>query len=173
MFASLTLMLNLLASCGFQLRGVGVLPKNLELVTLDCQPTDAQRLCEVIRRQLAAINIRVAEEDSDDLSAPPDNQLVIASLEDKRRAASIASDASAAEIEFSRSVDFNFRSVKLGEQTLEMTAKQFQTYQYTELSVLGKEKEEQQVIDNLNQRLANEILNRLASAIALAEEDNL
>ena len=42
---------------------------------------------------------------------------------------------------------------------------QFQTFQYTELSVLGKDKEERQVKDNLDQLLTTEILNRVGSAL--------
>jgi LPS-assembly lipoprotein len=168
---SLILLLIISASCGFQLRGTGVMPETLEIIALDCEPVDAQKLCSIIRRQLAAENISVVEESLTELEAEPATQLIISSVDDKRRAASIARDASTAEIEFSRSVDFNIRSTELGDRTLEMTAKQFQTYQYTELSVLGKDKEEEEVKDNLNQRLATEILGRLASALALADEE--
>lgn len=143
------------------------MPSAIGSVALYCEPADAQELCSIIRSQLATANIKVIEQNGES-DENPENHLVISSVENKRRAASIARDASAAEIEFSRSVDFSFRSDKLLEEPLELTARQFQTYQYTELSVLGKEKEEQQVKDNLDQRLANEILNRLASAITLS-----
>lgn len=171
----LVFMLAFLAGCGFQLRGEGILPEALQAVRLDCRPIDAQLLCNEIRRQLSAQEITVAEADSvkdgsDKQSADLTTQLVISSIDDNRRAASIARDASIAEIEFSRTVDFIVMSPDLQDQGVEMTATQFQTYQYTELSVLGKEKEEQQVKDNLNRLLANEILNRAASVLALTDQ---
>jgi len=210
---SLVLIVLILASCGFRLRGTGILPESLQRVVLVCQPNNANNLCAELRNQLSIAGIEIIDgeenesaedseaetnrehskgeedregennsegkDDSEDSavkedaeqetpSAAADATLVIAAIKDKRRAASIASDASTAEIEFSRSVDFEVRSADLTAGRVKMTANQFQTYQYTELSVLGKEKEEEQVIANLNRLLATEILNRSASAISLA-----
>jgi LPS-assembly lipoprotein len=160
--------LPVISGCGFHLRGQGILPDSLKQIVLKCRPADAQNLCNEIRSQLATEDIIITESDTQEDPVNTATNLVISSVKDRRRAASLAQDASAAEIEFSRSIDFEFYSRSLGVKAKTMTATQFQTYQYTELSVLGKEKEEQQVKGNLDQMLATEIINRLASTLTLS-----
>lgn len=149
--------------CGFHLRGQGSLPTTLQALVLDCEPVKAQNLCKEIGKQLKRENIKIIDPDNS-----PDTKnaaLVIQELKDKRRAASIAQDASTAEIEFSRTVDFVLLKPSSEVPPQPMKATQYQTYQYTELSVLGKEKEEQQVRENLDQLLATDILNRMGSML--------
>lgn len=162
---TLSLLLMLPIGCGFHLRGSGVLPGNFQQIVLDCEPVKAENLCRNIRRQLSAGGITTTSATGEDSEASDAEglSLVIDSVRDKRRAASLAADASAAEIELSRTVEFTVKTPAQEEQPATLSATQFQTYQFTELSVLGKEKEEQQVRDNLDQLLATEILNRSAS----------
>jgi len=149
--------------CGFHLRGSGVLPDNLQQIVLDCEPVKAANLCRNIRSRLKAGGVTTTTTEDSEASAAEGLSLVINSVRGKRRAASLAADASAAEIELSRTVEFTVNTPAQEEEPATLTATQFQTYQFTELSVLGKEKEEQQVMDNLDQLLATDILNRTTS----------
>jgi outer membrane lipopolysaccharide assembly protein LptE/RlpB len=87
--------------------------------------------------------------------------LRILSLVGGRRAVTLTANAGAAEFEVSRTVVFEMQKGRL---TLlkETTLRQFQTYRYDSASVLGKDKEETQIKNDLDSLLAFQIVNRIA-----------
>ncbi|WP_431688248.1 LPS assembly lipoprotein LptE [Hahella sp. NBU794] len=146
----------LVSGCGFHLRGQMELPSSLQALNLSCPEGDARVLCGKVRESLQQASVQVSEGGAD---APT---LAIGSVENSRRAVSLDSSANAAEYELSRKVTFSLTDAQ-GEPLIQPTSlQQFQSYQYDKLSVLGKEKEENSIRDDLDKLLATEILNRLA-----------
>ncbi len=150
------------SGCGFHLRGTQFNPVNIESLVLSCDVKRGRDFCLDLRRQIQQQEIHIAEPGSDQATELP--ILTILNIDDRRRAASLASDASAAEIEFSREVSYSVKSPRQSSKNFK--ARQARTYQYSELSVLGKEKEEQDVLKGLNRRLSAEILQRSSNFLS-------
>ena len=167
----LTLTLITSIGCGFHLRGKGDLPENIEQLVLDCQAVITQNLCKIIREQLELADISVMESVYDKDAEEISTILIIESLKEKRRAASLAADASAAEIELSRTAEFLVISPSTGGKPVALRATQFQSFQYSKRNVLGKAREEDQVVADIDRLLALEILNRFTSTISAPASD--
>ncbi|WP_344807443.1 LPS assembly lipoprotein LptE [Allohahella marinimesophila] len=143
------------AGCGFRPRGNIVLPDGLRAMNLVCTQAMDSNFCDVVDRQLSEAGVTIAE-DSDRLPT-----LTIGEVRTERRAVSISNNAIAAEFQVVRLV--NFSLTDLGATLIPQTQlAQSQVYRYDELSVLGKEKEEEQIIEDLDQQLSAELMLRLS-----------
>lgn len=143
------------SGCGFRPRGNIVLPDGLRAMNLACTQALDSNFCDVVKRQLTEAGVTVAE-DSDRLPT-----LTIGAVRTLRRAVSISNNAIAAEFEVTRQVEFSLTD--LGAVLIPNTLlSQAQVYSYDELSVLGKEKEEDQIIEDLDQQLSAELMLRLS-----------
>ena len=155
--ALLALLINIVFSsgCGFRPRGNIVLPDGLRAMNLVCTQAMDSSFCDVVNRQLSESGVTIAE-DSDRLPT-----LTIGEVRTERRAVSISNNAIAAEFQVLRLVDFSLTD--LGATLIPPTQlAQSQVYRYDEFSVLGKEKEEAQIIEDLDQQLAAELMLRLS-----------
>ncbi|WP_157497061.1 LPS assembly lipoprotein LptE [Hahella ganghwensis] len=151
---------SLTAGCGFHLRGQVVLPENLKQMALSCPRENSRNLCLNIEESLQQAGIQIIKTD-DAVSVA---RLSIQDVKDQRRAVSIASDAGVAEYELSRSVRFTFTDAQGNPVISDGRTTQFQSYRFDETSVLGKDKEEEQIKEELNQLLSQDILNRVATS---------
>ncbi len=177
------------SSCGFQLRGLHALDQKPAWpeIKLDC-PEQEKFFCNRLRDQLIQAGSRVidvssrtdafpadggsalaaGERQTEEVLADPNGQpptaiptLRIASLVGGRRAVTLTANAGAAEFEVSRSVLFEMSEGPTMLLT-PTTLRQFQTYRYDSSSVLGKDKEETQIRNDLDNLLAYQIANRVA-----------
>ncbi|WP_416397653.1 LPS assembly lipoprotein LptE [Allohahella sp. A8] len=141
--------------CGFRPRGNIVLPDGLRAMNLVCAQAIDSNFCDVVDRQLTEAGVTIAT-DSDRLPT-----LIIGEVRTDRRAVSISNNAIAAEFQVARLVEFSLTD--LGATLIPPTQLvQSQVYRYDELSVLGKEKEEEQIIEDLDQQLSAELMLRLS-----------
>jgi outer membrane lipopolysaccharide assembly protein LptE/RlpB len=126
----LAVILSLLSGCGFRPRGNIVLPDGLRAMNVACTQAIDSNFCDVVKRQLNEGGVTVAE-DSDRLPT-----LTIGEVRTLRRAVSISNNATAAEFEVTRQVEFSLTD--LGAVLIPPTLlSQSQVYSYDELSVLG------------------------------------
>ncbi len=153
----------LLSGCGFHLRGQLVLPENLQQVQLECKADNSRQLCLNIRNLLQDADITVVPAN---ITGTPVARLHIDEISDNRRAASIGNDAGVAEYELTRSVKFRFNDEQGNSVIADGKTTQFQSYRFDELSILGKDKEEEQIREELDQLLAQDILSRVAASAA-------
>jgi len=153
----------LLSGCGFHLRGQLILPTNLQAIQLNCAPANSRQLCLNIRNLLQDTEIQIAPSNITDTTVA---RLHIDEITDQRRAVSIGNDAGVAEYELTRSVKFRFNNEQGNPVIADGKTTQFQTYRFDELSILGKDKEEEQIREELDQLLAQDILSRVAASAA-------
>ena len=153
----------LLTGCGFHLRGQLVLPENLQQVQVNCTVANSRQLCLNIRNLLQDADIQIVPSNVTDTTVA---KLHIDEITDQRRAVSIGSDAGVAEYEVTRSVRFRFNDEQGNPVIADGKTTQFQTYRFDELSILGKDKEEEQIREELDQLLAQDILGRVAASAA-------
>ncbi len=151
---------SMVSGCGFHLRGQIELPENLRQMALSCPQDESRDLCLNLRKSLEQSGIEII--DSSSATTGLAAVLSINEVEDQRRAVSIGNDAGVAEYEVTRSVRFSFTDARGNPIIADGKTSQFQSYRFDETSVLGKDKEEEQIRKELNQLLAQDILNRVA-----------
>ncbi|OZG72385.1 hypothetical protein BTA51_16790 [Hahella sp. CCB-MM4] len=147
---------SIVSGCGFHLRGQVDLPDNLKQMALSCPQESSRDLCLNLKKSLEQAGIQILDS-TDDAAV-----LSINDVKDQRRAVSIGNDAGVAEYEVTRSVKFSFTDAEGNPVIADGKTSQFQSYRFDETSVLGKDKEEEQIRKELNQLLAQDILNRVA-----------
>ncbi|KPQ28194.1 MAG: LPS-assembly lipoprotein [Marinobacter excellens HL-55] len=145
-----------LAGCGFQLRGTSPVPAALQPLAVDCPDTLPGRFCQSVRDQLTLGGVELAE------SAQADYVLRLRSYQQDRRASAITAQAAAAEYILRHTVSlelFTADRVPLIAST-ELSASE--TYRYDETNVLAKQREEEELRQQLGDRLAQQVIFRLA-----------
>ena len=145
-----------LAGCGFHLRGTSTVPNAIQPLALSCAADLPEQLCKAIRNQLELSGVR--QSDTETAAAI----LEVRSFQQDRRANAVTAQAAAAEYTLRQSVTI---TAKTGNQVplfVEETVNSAETYRYDETNVLAKQREEDQLQKELSQRLAQQILFRLA-----------
>lgn len=145
-----------LAGCGFHLRGTSTVPEAVQPLALECATDLPEKLCNAIRNQLELSGVRQTGAESAAAI------LEVSNFQQDRRANAITAQAAAAEYTLRQSVDI---SAKTGDQIplfVDETVNSAETYRYDETNVLAKQREEDQLQEELSQRLAQQILFRLA-----------
>jgi LPS-assembly lipoprotein len=139
-----------LAACGFHLRGVSSMPKALSVLNLDC--AGGQHLCGKLTRELEASGVTLQT------SAP--YTLTVSKIQSTRRAVAFTATATAAEYEITQSAEF----LLTDESKIPIVKGHVNTQQNHQYdnSVLAKNREEQQIIDDLDSQLASRIVSRLS-----------
>lgn len=146
----------LIAGCGFQLRGAPPVSSALQPLAVDCAENVPGQLCDAVREQLelGRIDLKPAEE--------ADFVLKIGNFRQERRASAITLRAAAAEYTLRHTVDIEVitsDNIPLIEPT---DLNSSETYRYDESNVLAKQREEEALREQLHNRLAQQIIFRLA-----------
>lgn len=153
---AIAMMTFLLGACGFQLRGAPPVSAALEPLNLDCQSPVPTDLCQSVQEQLELGGVELASEPE------AAYKLRIRGFERDRRASAITSQAAAAEYTLRHSVDLELVSsdgIPIIATTRLTTS---ESYRYDETNVLAKQREEDSLRQQLTERLAQQILFRLA-----------
>lgn len=146
----------LVAGCGFQLRGAPPVSPALQPLAVDCADNIPEQLCNGVRDQLelGRIELQSAQE--------ADFVLKIRNFSQDRRASAITVRAAADEITLRHAVDVEVLTadnIPLIEPT-NLTSSE--TFRYDESNVLAKQREEDDLRQKLFDRLAQQIIFRLA-----------
>ncbi|WP_100638628.1 LPS assembly lipoprotein LptE [Marinobacter salexigens] len=145
-----------LGACGFQLRGAPPVSSALEPLELDCLSPVPTSLCLSVRQQLELGGIELAS------GQDANYQLRVRGFEQDRRASAITVQAAAAEYTLRQSVEVELMSadgIPIIASTRLTTS---ESYRYDETNVLAKQREEDNLQQQLSDRLAQQIIFRLA-----------
>ncbi|WP_273204838.1 LPS assembly lipoprotein LptE [Marinobacter subterrani] len=146
----------LLAGCGFQLRGAPPVSAALQPLAVDCSSPVPETLCLSIREQLKLGDIKLAPVEQADYI------LRLADFEQDRRASAITSRAVAAEYTLRHSIAIEVVSSDRIPIVATTRLNTTESYRYDETNVLAKQREEEALRRQLNDRLAQQVLFRLA-----------
>ncbi|MDO6443791.1 LPS assembly lipoprotein LptE [Marinobacter sp. 2_MG-2023] len=144
-----------LGACGFQLRGASPVSSALEPLHLDCQAPVPTALCVAVRNQLELGGVLLASDEE------AKYHLKIRNFEQDRRASAITVQAAAAEYTLRHSVNLEVISgdgIPIIASTRLSTS---ESYRYDETNVLAKQREEENLQQQLSDRLAQQIIFRL------------
>ncbi|WP_298448308.1 LPS assembly lipoprotein LptE [uncultured Marinobacter sp.] len=145
-----------LSACGFQLRGAPPVSSALEPLELICQSPVPTSLCQSVREQLELGGVELATNQN------ANYRLRIRDFAQDRRASAITVQAAAAEYTLRQSVDLELVSADgipiIASTRLTTT----ESYRYDETNVLAKQREEENLQQQLSDRLAQQIIFRLA-----------
>jgi len=146
-----------LGACGFQLRGASPVSSALEPLNLDCQAPVPTSLCLAVREQLELGGVQLASgEDANYL-------LRIRGFKQDRRASAITVQAAAAEYTLRHSVNLELISADGVPVIASTRLTTTESYRYDETNVLAKQREEDSLQQQLSDRLAQQIIFRLAT----------
>lgn len=153
LFLTLSLVLT---GCGFQLRGASSVPEAVQPLALDCTSTASDRLCRAVENQLRMANVSMAE--VNDAAAV----LILRDFRQERRANAVTARAGAAEYTLRQTVRVEVISANQTPLIAPDTVTSTETYRYDETNVLAKQQEEEALQEELYQRLAQQVIFRLA-----------
>lgn len=145
-----------LGACGFQLRGAPPVSSALEPLDVDCQESVPTSLCQSVQEQLELGGVELATGQN------AGYHLKIQNFERDRRASAITVQAAAAEYTLRHSVDLELISSDKVPIIASTSLTTTESYRYDETNVLAKQREEENLQRQLNDRLAQQIIFRLA-----------
>ena len=146
----------LLAGCGFQLRGAPPVSLALEPLAVDCSSQVPDTLCRSVREQLSLGNVNLAP------VADADYILRLKNFERDRRASAITAQAAAAEYTLRHSVDLEVVSADRVPMVATTRLTTTESYRYDETNVLARQREEETLRQQMDDRLAQQVIFRLA-----------
>lgn len=150
----------LVAGCGFQLRGAPPVSAALQPLAVACASGIPGALCQSVREQLSLGQVQLTDRET------ADYVLRLSDFESDRRASAITAQAAAAEYTLRHSVDLEVvtaNGIPLVPSTRLNTT---ESYRYDETNVLAKQREEEALRQQMNDRLAQQIIFRLAPLTA-------
>ncbi len=145
-----------IAGCGFQLRGAPPVSSALQPLAVDCSDNVPGQLCNAVREQLelGRIDLRPVEE--------ADFVIRIGNFRQERRASAITLRAAAAEYTLRHTVNIQVLTADNIPLIEPADLNSSETYRYDETNVLAKQREEEALQEQLHDRLAQQIIFRLA-----------
>lgn len=146
----------LLSGCGFQLRGAPPVSSALEPLAVECSTPVPDTLCRSLREQLKLGNVRIAP------VADADYILRLKNFERDRRASAITAQAAAAEYTLRHSVDLEVISADRVPMVATTRLTTSESYRYDETNVLARQREEETLQQQMDDRLAQQAIFRLA-----------
>lgn len=146
----------LIAGCGFQLRGAPPVSSALEPLSVDCSSQVPDTLCRSLREQLNLGNVRLAP------VSEADYILRLRNFERDRRASAITAQAAAAEYTLRHSVDLEVVSSDRVPMVGTTRLTTSESYRYDETNVLARQREEEALRQQMDDRLAQQVIFRLA-----------
>lgn len=154
--AALLTLAVLVAGCGFQLRGTSPVPAALQPLAVDCPDSLPGDFCNSVHQQLTLGGVEVVSE------ANADYLLRLRNYQQDRRASAITSRAVAAEYTLRHSVDIELLTAERIPLIAQTELAASETYRYDETNVLAKQREEDDLRQQLGDRLAQQVIFRLA-----------
>ena len=150
------LTLTTLAGCGFQLRGTSPVPAALQPLAVECPDSLPARFCQSVREQLSlgGIELKPATE--------ADYLLRLERYQQDRRASAITAQAAAAEYILRHTVTIELLTADRVPLIAATDLSASETYRYDETNVLAKQREEEELRQQLGDRLAQQVIFRLA-----------
>ncbi|MDY6840975.1 MAG: LPS assembly lipoprotein LptE [Pseudomonadota bacterium] len=145
----------LLVGCGFQLRGVPPVSAALEPLAVDCSSPVPDTLCRALREQLSLGNVSLAP------VADADYILRLKNFKQDRRATAITAQAAAAEYTLRHSVDLELISADRVPLIATTRLTTSESYRYDETNVLARQREEETLRQQMDDRLAQQVIFRL------------
>lgn len=152
----IAVMAMLFTGCGFQLRGAPPVSSALEPLAVDCSSQVPETLCGAIREQLSLGNVSLAP------VADADYILRLKNFERDRRASAITAQAAAAEYTLRHSVDLEVISADQVPMVATTRLTTSESYRYDETNVLARQREEETLRQQMDNRLAQQVIFRLA-----------
>lgn len=146
----------MLTGCGFQLRGAPPVSSALEPLAVECSNPVPDTLCRSLREQLNLGNVRIAP------VADADYILRLKNFERDRRASAITAQAAAAEYTLRHSVDLEVISADRVPMVATTRLTTSESYRYDETNVLARQREEETLQQQMDDRLAQQVIFRLA-----------
>jgi len=146
----------MLVGCGFQLRGTSPVPATLQPLAVDCPDSLPGRFCQSVRDQLRLGGIELKD------AASADYVLRLRSYQQDRRASAITAQAAAAEYILRHQVTMELLTADRIPLIAATDLTTSETYRYDETNVLAKQREEEELREQLGDRLAQQVLFRLA-----------
>ncbi|ABM19820.1 LPS assembly lipoprotein LptE [Marinobacter nauticus] len=145
-----------LTGCGFQLRGSSPVPAALQPLAIDCPASMPGQFCQSLREQLKLGGIELRD------PGQSDYLLRLSDYRQDRRASAITAQAAAAEYILRHTVAMELvtRDQIPLIATTDLSASE--TYRYDETNVLAKQREEDELRQQLGDRLAQQVIFRLA-----------
>jgi LPS-assembly lipoprotein len=153
---SAAVMAAFLAGCGFQLRGAPPVSSALEPLAVDCSSQIPGTLCQSIREQLTLGDVSLVP------VAYADYILRLRNFTRDRRASAITAQAGAAEYTLRHSVDLEVISADRVPMVATTRLNTSESYRYDETNVLAKQREEETLRQQMDDRLAQQVIFRLA-----------
>ncbi len=142
--------------CGFQLRGAPPVSPALQPLAVSCANQVPISLCEAVLDQLALGGVNLQDESTAEFV------LRLSNFEQDRRATAITGQAAAAEYTLRYSVGMELISQDKIPMIATTRLTTSESYRYDEASVLAKQREEDTLRTQLNSRLAQQVIFRLA-----------
>ncbi|MGO1233729.1 MAG: LPS-assembly lipoprotein LptE [Marinobacter sp.] len=154
--AAMLMLAAVIAGCGFQLRGTSPVPAALQPLAVDCPESLPGDFCNSVRQQLNLGGVELVSE------ANADYVLRLRNYQQDRRASAITSRAVAAEYILRHSVTVELLTSDRVPLIAETDLSASETYRYDEDNVLAKQREEDTLRQQLGDRLAQQVIFRLA-----------
>lgn len=153
---SAAVMTALFAGCGFQLRGAPPVSAALQPLAVACSSQVSETLCQSVREQLKLGEIKLVPVEQANYILRLDN------FEEDRRATAITAQAGAAEYTLRHSVALEVLSADRIPIVASTRLNTSESYRYDETNVLAKQREEETLRQQLDDRLAQQVILRLA-----------
>lgn len=145
-----------LTGCGFQLRGSSPVPAALQPLAIDCPSSLPGQFCQSLREQLELGGIELRNPDQSDYL------LRLSDYRQDRRASAITAQAAAAEYILRHTVAMELVTKDQVPLIATTDLSASETYRYDETNVLAKQREEDELRQQLGDRLAQQVIFRLA-----------
>lgn len=145
-----------LTGCGFQLRGSSPVPAALQPLAIDCPSSLPGQLCQSLREQLELGGIELRN------PGQADYLLRLSDYRQDRRASAITAQAAAAEYILRHTVAMELVTKDQIPLIATTDLNASETYRYDETNVLAKQREEDELRQQLGDRLAQQVIFRLA-----------
>lgn len=145
-----------LTGCGFQLRGSSPVPAALQPLAIDCPASLPGQFCQSLREQLELGGIELRN------PGQADYLLRLSDYRQDRRASAITAQAAAAEYILRHTVAMELLTKDQIPLIATTDLSASETYRYDETNVLAKQREEDELRQQLGDRLAQQVIFRLA-----------
>ena len=145
-----------LAGCGFQLRGTSPVPAALQPLGVKCGSQIPDTLCLSLKEQLELGGIETTE------ATNAAYVLDLKSFSQDRRASAITVRAAAAEYTLTQAVRIELITDDRVPLIADTELSVRESYRYDETNILAKQREQDELEQRMNDRLAQQILFRLA-----------